>query len=277
MLGVFDINGNSLTREKIRVCTFNVGNFALGQSGRPVGTDELYNKFVNTFRKCNADIYMFEEWDPRWNATETSENVLGFLKPYHSTYVKPDSGDGYMGLMNYSAFEFKGEHYQYFTSLDTGRYFIDNPISINGKTIHIICTHLTLTSRAEALAEIQQILDYITANNITSYIIGGDMNLGIHREDDIPHTDETARQIQLEEIALLESLGGKSAQGSGWGLKHKDYLFNTVLHGGYEQTPTGGFGPYDNIVVSPDIKISNVESIITDASDHDPLCVDLII
>lgn len=270
-MAVFDKNGNSLTKSKIRVCAFNVGNFSGGSSGTPAGTDELYNKFVNTFRKCRADIYMFPEWDIRWNATELSKDVFGFLTPYHSTFCREDDGSqNYMGLMNYSSVEITGETYEWYT-IDSARYFLDNTIKINGKTIHLICVHFRLDTKTNAMQEMQQVVDYIQNNNITSYIIAGDMNLGLGSDV----SDRIA--AALEEIALLETLGGVSLQGSGWGLKNKSYLFNTVEHGGYEQTPNDRFGPYDNFIVSPDIQINNMELVITEASDHDALCIDLVI
>lgn len=273
-MGVFDYKGNPLTRERIRVCGFNVGNFANGESGVPAGTDELYNKFIDTFRKCHSDIYMFSEWDQNWNNNETSEEVFGFLLPYKSTYTPPYQSAAYVGQKTYSAFEITGEYHEDYTGDTNGRYFIDDIIQINGKSIHLICTHLTLWTKADALAEIQQIINYISDNNITSYIIGGDMNLGLHGNDDIPQTVENRIAIALEEIELLESLGGHSIQGSGWGQKDRSFLFNTVYHEGYARE---NIGPFDNFVVSPDIKINNMELVITEASDHDALCIDLTV
>ena len=277
-MSVFDYKGNPLTREKIRVCCFNVADFCLGNSDIPEGTDELYNKFMDTFRKCHADVYMFSEWDPNWNSNETSEEVFGFLAPYHSTYLRTgSSGDesrGTIGQMNYSSFEIIGEYHEAYPNADQNRYFIDNIVRINGKNVHFICTHLTLYYKTEAMSEIQQILDYINNNNITTYIIGGDMNLGLHGRDDIPQTIENRIAIALEEIELLESLGGTSIQGSRWGQKDRSFLFNTVYHEGYARENIGCF---DNFVISPDIRIANMELVITEASDHDALCVDLVI
>lgn len=274
-MSVFDASGKELTNGKIRVCGLNVGNFANGESGTPAGTDELYNKFVNTFRMCNADVYMFSEWDVYWNGSVTSESIFGFLKPYRSVYCKSITG-GATGQMNYSNYPITAEYYEDYTQMSS-YYFIDNTISVNGKDIHFICTHFTLESKADALSQMQQLIDYISDNEITNYIIGGDMNLGLHAHDDIPQTIENRISIALEEIALLESLGGKSIQGSGWGLKQYNYLFNTVLHSGYEPATGRGIGPYDNFIISPSIRLLNVELVITEASDHDALCVDLII
>lgn len=273
-MSVFDVEGNPVEKKKIRVCGFNVGNFSGGGSGTPVGTDELYNKFIDTFMLCKADIYMFPEWDVNWNGSELSKDVLGFLKPYHSTFCRSDdSHQEYMGLMNYSAFEITGEYYEWYT-VDQYRYFIDNTIEINGKSIHFICVHFRLDTKVNAMKEMQQVIDYLDDNNITSYIIGGDMNLGLG--SDVTGGADARREAALEEITLLTSLGGHSVQGSKWGLKDKDYLFNTVGHSGRYHAPSGtSIGHYDNFILSPDITLNNVELVITEASDHDALCIDI--
>lgn len=265
----------------VRVCAFNVGNFSNGQSGTPAGTDERYNQFMDTFRQCNGDIYMFSEWDVNWNESETSESVFGFLKPYHSHYCKDTSADGgYTGQMNYSSFKITGEYYEDFNVVSR-YYFIDNTIPINGKDVHFICTHLTWTSRDDAISQIQQILNYITRNNITSYVIAGDMNHGGHANDSLPQTLETKISIAIEEITLFESLGGKSVQGGGWANKDYDFLIQTAGKLGVRppvdlmQDKPGYFCPYDNMIVSPDIKIKNADVITSQASDHDVLVVDL--
>lgn len=260
----------------IRVCAFNVGNFANGASGTAAGTDERYWHFIETFRKCNADVYMFSEWDVNWNNDETSENVLGFLKPYHSVYCKNQTG-GWTGQMIYSSFELLDEFYEDF---DEGSlyYYLDNVININGKDVHFICTHLATKTKAMSMSQIQQIIDYIDDNDIEYYVIGGDMNLGLHTDDDLDQGLETKKEIIAEEIALLESLGGKSVQGSGWGYKNLNGLFQTAGHYGYrppDDGVPGHFAPYDNIVVSSGINIKNVELVVTEASDHDALCVDI--
>lgn len=276
-MGVFNIEKEPLTREKVRVCAFNVGNFAGGGSGTPAGTDEMYNKFVDTFIACNADIYMMPEWDIHWNTDELSANVFSFLKPYHSTFCKADdSRQQYMGLMNYSSYEITSEYYEWYTS-NTSRYFIDNTVKINGKTTHLICVHFSLDTKAHALSEMQQVVNYLNTHNIETYIIGGDMNLGLYNDPDEPKTPEDRRAFALQEIALLTSLGAHSLQSSGWGLKDKDYLFNTVGHSGRYHAPGGAIGHYDNFIVSSDIKIDHMDLVITEASDHDALCVDLIL
>ena len=274
-MGVFDIDRKPLIKEKVRVCAFNVGNFADGGSGTPEGTDELYNKFVDTFMACHADIYMCPEWDIHWNNNELSADVFRFLKPYHSTFCRADyNHQTYIGLMTYSAYEIMNEYYEWYT-IDQYRYFIDNTIKINGKSVHFICVHFRLDTKANAMQEMQQVINYISNNNIASYIIGGDMNLGLG--SDVTGGWDGRRAAALDEIELLTSLGGHSVQGSGWGLKDKDFLFNTVGHTGRYRTESGGLGHYDNLIVSPDIKIDNMELVITEASDHDALCVDLIV
>ena len=48
-------------RDRVRICAYNVGNFANGSSGTGTGTDEMYNNFIDCFKEVNADIYFFSE------------------------------------------------------------------------------------------------------------------------------------------------------------------------------------------------------------------------
>lgn len=269
-MAVYNINGNKMANSRFRVCAFNVGNFSLGASGDPVGTDAMYNHFLETFRECNANIYMFSEWDQYWKPNETSLSVLGFLKPYRATYIQTGSGE-YAGQMNYSDFPIKSETYRNF-SVDTNYYFLDNVININGVDVHVICTHLTWKTQANRRTQIQEILDYLSDNDITYYIIAGDMNLGLHANDSLPQDQETKFQVAREDVTLLESDGAISVQGGAWGCRDRDGFINTAGHSGWDAE---NINMFDNIVVSPNIRICNAFTVITEASDHDALCADL--
>lgn len=249
-----------------RICSFNVGNFSGGTSGSPAGSDELYDSFMEAFMQCNANVYMFSEWDAYWAGTTPSNSVLGFLKPYKTTYTKPSSG--WMGQMNYSDYAIKTEYHQDFSD-SSGYYFVDNVVNINGKNVHLICTHLTWQSSTERKAEIQEILNYIANNNIEYYIIGGDMNLGSDGS-----STSTSQTVARESVNLLESNGAKSVQGNGWGCRESDGFFNTYGTYGWK-APAESLHMADNIVVSSNIRIKNIFVIVTDASDHNALCVDL--
>lgn len=250
----------------IRVCAFNVGNFSGGSSGTPAGTDAMYDSFIEAFMQCNANVYMFSEWDIYWTGSTLSNSVLGFLKPYKTNYMK--TGSSYMGQMNYSDYPFESEYHQAFAD-SSGYYFVDNAVKINNKEVHLICTHLTWQSSVGRKAEIQEILDYIEENNIEYYVIGGDMNLGSDGSG-----VSTSAVVARESVTLLESDGAKSVQGSGWGCRENDGFFNTHGTEGW-YTPVESMHMADNVVVSSNIRVKNIFMVVTDASDHNALCVDL--
>ena len=272
-MGLYKYNGEILkpATNRFRVCAFNVGNFSLGQSGDPDGTDEMYNDFLETFRQCMADVYMFSEWDVNYNSDETSASVFSYLKPHHTTYIKTGAGE-YAGQMTYSDYAMSSEHHEDFVDGTGGNYFVDNVIEIKGYEIHFICTHLTWKTEAWRDSQIEQILDYISTNDITYYIIGGDMNLGLHGQDGVPDTQELRFEIARRDVNLLESEGAVSLQGGTWGLRDKDGFFNTAGSLGWDAPNTNMF---DNMAVSPNIRIRNVFVVVSDASDHNALCADL--
>ena len=79
-MDIYKTNGQVITptiadSPTFRICAFNVGNFSGGSSGTPAGTDSLYNLFMETFQQCNANIYMFSEWDKYWVSTTLSSSV----------------------------------------------------------------------------------------------------------------------------------------------------------------------------------------------------------
>ena len=271
---LYEYDGDILnpSTNRFRVCAFNVGNFSLGASGDPDGTDDMYNDFLVTFRQCIANVYMFSEWDVNFNVSETSASVFSFLKPYHTNYIKTGTGE-YSGQMTYSDYAITSEYYEDFINSGTGGYyFVDNVIEVNGRDVHFICTHLTWKTEAFRDAQINQILDYISSHNITYYVIGGDMNLGLHGQDGVPDTQELKFEIARRDVDLLESEGAVSIQGGAWGMKNKDGFLNTAGSSGWDATNTNMF---DNIVVSPNIRIRNVIVVVSDASDHNALCADL--
>lgn len=271
---VYDVNGISVNHptQAFRVCTFNVGNFSMGESGDPAGTDEMYNHFLETFRLCRPMFYMFSEWDKYWVSGTESASVFGDLKQYHSTYVKAAAG-GYAGQMIYSDVPLIDEVIGSFDDSDE-YYYIDNPVMIFGKEVHLICTHFTWKTQAARQAQIQKIQNYISSNNIQYYIYAGDFNLGLHRNDSQPQDEQTKFQVARQDVNLIESTGAVSVQGGFWGCKDRDGFLNTAGSSGWDAP---NINMFDDIVVSPNIRIVNVDVVVSEASDHNALFADLIL
>ena len=256
-----------------RVCTLNAGNFAYGADGTAIGDDAMYNKFLDTFRQCNADVYMFCEWDKNWNENELSSDVFSFLKPYHSSYYGEENERWYCQMI-YSPVPIKLEYYQHYSVTDRC-YFIDDVLNIHGVDVHFISTHIFPGVEETAKQQMREVMEY--ASNKEYYVVAGDMNIGTHENELQDETTEKKRRIALEEIAILESHDGQSAQGSGWGLRGQDNLFCTAGRFGYAfpDNLVKHYLPYDNIVISNNLRFKNLLVIPSYATDHDAVVADI--
>lgn len=254
-----------------RLCAYNVGNFANGESPAASGTDEMYDKFIETFKQCKADVYAFSEWDLYWNYDERvlSSDVLGDLMPYKTNF-RPfslsDEPSRYVHQMTYSNYAFSREESAWFADGEA-HYFVDDVIIIDGKPVHIITAHFPWSTQSLRHSDIDKVYKYINDNKIEYYVIAGDFNLGL---DVNGGTSKTILDIAREDVDFITSKGSKSVQGGFFGKKMYDGFINTF------NTP-GKMKPYDNIVVSQNIRIKNVFTVESDASDHIPLCADLVI
>lgn len=265
---LYNIKSLPKTDGRIKVCAFNVGNFSKGASGNPAGNAEMYNNFIDTFKKANANVYAFCEWDEFWNSEKTilSETVFGKLKPYKTNAFRKNAGD-YVAEMNYSDFPFYSETITYYADGES-RHYTDNVMIINGKPVHFINTHLPFSSVTKRREDIQKLKDYITTNNLEYYIVAGDFNMGTGETG-----SDQARIIEIarDDVSMLESDGAVSVQGGFYGLMNYDYFMNTF------ENPDENISvrPFDNIVVSPNMTIKNVEVIPTEASDHYALTAEI--
>lgn len=253
-----------------RLCAYNVGNFSNGGSPTSSGTNEMFDKFIETFKQCNADVYAFSEWDDYWNYDEgvLSDNILGELMPYKTNFrlTLSEEPGRYVHQMIYSSYAFSREEAAWFADGES-RYYVDDVIMIGGKPVHIISTHFPWSTQSLRHSDIDKVYKYISDNKIEYYVIAGDFNLGL---DANGGTSKTILDIAREDVDFITSKGSKSVQGGFFGKKMYDGFINTF------NTP-GEMKPYDNIVVSQNIRIKNVFTVESDASDHIPLCADLVI
>lgn len=255
---------------KFRVCSYNVGNFSLGSSGEASGNDSIYRGLIKSFSNCDANVYMFSEWDEYWNYSESkkSENVFSKFKPYHSKWFKQQTG--YIAQMNYFDFPIVAEEHFYFND-GHSRHLVDNVILMKGIPVHFICTHMNAYDLQSRYDNYDKIFTYIQSNNIEHYVIAGDFNHGIGGTGTIL---ETAR----DEIDYVEAKGAISIQGGFYGSIAHDGFINTYKSG----NDVDDIRPYDNIFISSNIRIKNVFKVTAQGttadplgSDHYPLCAEL--
>lgn len=247
-----------------RLCGYNVGNFANGESGVSSGTDEMFSQLLNVFRTANADIYAFTEWDEYWNTENEvlSEDKFAGLKPYHTLRYDKNPGR-YTASMNYSDYPFLSEEFVYFADGES-RSYTDNTVIIGDKLVHIINTHLPWSSQTLRHEDIDKIFQYIEDNNIDRFVIVGDFNMGLGVQG------SSARDVAIADINYFLSKGVYSVQGGFWGGDDTDNLINTY-------PGASEIAPYDNIVTSKNIFIRNAFALNMPGSDHIPLCADLVV
>ena len=290
------------SRKKFTVCAFNVGNFAYGDlsgttsqnpSGRrgPVGNDTMYDEFIDTFSKCDADVYMFCEWNRHWYGTVDDESsriesnsVLHALKPFWTSFDPSISGSGdsepyhkYAGHKIASTFPIVSEYQQAYSD-DQNRYFVDAVCKIDGRPVHFISMHFNPdTSGSESdideggtstaktrRREFSIIQNYLNSVNAQYVVIGGDFNTGSPN----PTSEGVA-----SELKMLSDAGYVAMQGGFWGKASTDHCFDTLNLTKWPST--GIIRPYDNFAVTSNISIIGARVIEGNGSDHYPVCVDL--
>lgn len=261
-------------QRKIKVCSWNVGNFSYGTAGDGAGTDAMYDQFIDTFKKCGANVYLFDEWDHYWNFSQEilSKDKLGFLKPYWSMYDDATQGR-YVNQVIASDFPIVYQNRKYYVDGES-RHFVDVIHNICGKPVHFVSTHLPWSSVVRRDNDIQILQDYLSNVGAEYAVICGDFNSGISTADNPPTTAEEMYALLLHDKEQWTDAGYISSQGTFWGKTNINYYINTG------KTPPSEIYPvraYDNIVVTPNIAITNVYTVDTEASDHYPLLADIVL
>ena len=265
VIDLSEYNGEVDNSTKIRVCAYNVGNFSNGESGTAQGNDEIYRGLINAFQKCDADIYLFSEWDAWWNYSEEieSETLFAKFKPNHSEWTWSKT-EKYIAQMIYSDYPFRMERHNFFNDGHT-RHYVDDIVIIKGKPVHFISTHLNANDLQSRYDDYDKLKTYLDENGYEYYVIAGDFNHGYGGSGTII---ETAR----DEIDYVEeNLIMDSVQGGFYGALANDGFMNTYSSG----NDTNDVRPYDNIFVSKNIRIRNAFVVETAGSDHYPICADI--
>lgn len=260
---ICDVEDMDNKLSSFRICEYNVGNFSHGASATSSGDDEMFAEFLEAFKKADANVYSFSEWDEYWNTEGEilSEEKFEGLKPYHTVSYDKTAGR-YTASMNYSEYPFCTERFEYFGDGES-RSYTDNTIIIGNKLVHLIATHLPFSSQSLRQTDLNKIFTYIQNNNIEYFVVVGDFNLGLGGSASV-------RETAISDIDFLKGKNVYSVQGGFWGGTDEDNLINTFDDG-------DNIAPYDNIITSKNIFIKNAFVIDSQASDHYPLCADLMV
>ncbi len=258
----YDINGQIIhqsTAPDIRVATYNVGGWYIG-SGTNVPTEskeDYVNLQQSILSAINADIVCFQEyWDTFCADGTTADSVIGSYFTQKEKTRSTSTWNGHVIASN-------GYVLSDYASTDFVNYYSNAPswekcyITVKGKNICIINTHLSTATGGVKEPQSQEILDAV--ENEPYFIVLGDFNTET--------TDYTAI------VKKFVDAGYNSAN-----LNGSEYHFNTYY-------TTAGVGkPTDQIITSANIAISDVyvnpiklTDDINDKVDHIPLIAELVI
>lgn len=254
---------NNITEEPecihLRVGSYNIGHFVEGESHHPMGTEEQKYMFRNTIAELGCNILGLQENDVLFNE-ETSENsydaVYSMFKYYSTMQPNIYTCNGFAS--DYKLCNFKEKYFD--TQVSQQRAYYECNIKINGKDIHLICTHLDWKDATGRRKQIDELIE--RANQFDRVIICGDFNPNNPNDPYEPSVYET-------DFKKWTDAGYKLANGGyfGW--------LNTVAD---REGAEEGVYPWDNIIVSPNIQIKAVGRVVKDYMiDHIPIWADLVI
>lgn len=260
IIRAYDIDGNIVYRlSNLRVCTYNVGGWYIG-SGTNVPVDyktEYVNLQQSILDAVNADIVGFQEyWDTFCADGTTADSVIG---SYFTQQEKTNATTKWNGHVIAS----NGYTLQDYESIRFEAYYSNAPsyercyITVEGKNVCIINTHLSTAAGGQKEPQSQEIFDAVADEDY--FIVLGDFNTEVSDYDAI--------------VKKFVQAGYHSAN-----LNGTEHYLNTYYN-------ASGVGkPTDQIITSANITIDNVEvntiklnDLLTDKIDHIPLIADLSI
>ena len=196
----YDINKNIVypdeSQSRLKVMTYNVGQWYEGGGVNvPADKDAIYYAMHDGILSANRpDILMIEEY---WKIlSKTGRTAKSMLERYFP-YVHEQGGDsGYFGRCICSKYPISDYTVNLY-STEQERYYDSCTVSINGKTITLVVTHLGLSVEARE-PQIQELIEYLS--NLDSFICCGDYNT--------PYSwNSTPRSETVTEITQFLSAG----------------------------------------------------------------------
>ena len=247
---------------KIRIASANVGDFSGVDFTRGNGSD----KYRKTLAKMKADIICTQEdlgwYDAEGKHTLPVTEIYGMYK-YNERMSEGDYN--YHSIMSHMPIQ-KSETKTYVTREFgtyklTHRYYQHGVIYIGNKEVHIMNIHLEWADKNARASQIAEILDF--ASQFEYCIIIGDFN----PMDYIDNVKQSDNMTYKEELAVFESVGFTPANAGYFG------VYNTFLRTFYEP-----LAPFDNILVTNNMMITNVEVFADDwMNDHAYIAADIVI
>ena len=247
----------------IRIGSYNIGHFSEGTSSTPSGTEEKKIYFRKCLASMNCNIVALQENDFYYNdITKETPHVAIFGNfKYYSCGTKYDYNcNGFV-----SDYEIKNSHEKVFiNNYNQTRYYYSCDITIDNKEIHLITTQLEFQDVDTRRNQINELLTEV--DKYERCIVCGDFNVA-NRVNGVAY--EPYNALYEEDYKLFTD--------HGLSLANVGYLggINTLVS---SEGSTDGIFPWDNIIVTNNIKIKNIGRIEMEyMKDHYPIFADLVI
>lgn len=247
----------------LRVGSYNIGHFCEGVSSEPDGTEDKKIEFRKCLAKMNCNIIGLQENDDFYNLqkTETSYNAI------YNNFKYYKNGNKYEYNCNgiISDYEIINEYETIFkNNYNQKRYYFNCDVVIDGKAIHLITTQLDFQDSPTRKKQIAELIE--EANKYERCIIFGDFN-----------TANRVNNNAYEPYNALFKEDYKLFTDNGFSLANAGYLGEETTLVSRVNALEGNY-PWDNVIVSNNIKIKTLEVVKMEyMKDHYPIVVDLVI
>jgi endonuclease/exonuclease/phosphatase family metal-dependent hydrolase len=244
---------------RIRVATFNTGNFTgAGLSRGSAVTIEAYRKLMES---VNADLWGLQEDEkftdndyPANEGTLPADVIYKTFLPNHEGFFTTKF-NGKAFLTHFDLYDVEQIFYPApETSYPSGtgnyghKWFLTGKITVDGKEISIVSLHFDWNCKERRATQIKEVIKF--AKEQEYCIIMGDFN----PEDYVNNIEISKALFYEEELALFREIGMTHANAGEFG------TFDTIV----EPTKPELYGPWDNIIVSSNIKLLSAKKVYVD-------------
>ena len=272
------------TPTKIRVASFNIGDFttASESAGNDIkfgsGTKKTLEEYVAVFKKANADL---------WGLQEDSEfffypeKILPYdalyqqIHPYYERiFTRSYNGKAFLSSLEVSdvtANDYPPAKTSYAPEGTTAyghKWYLTGKINLGGKTVDVVTLHFDWKCKELRATQIDEVIRF--AKEREYCIITGDFNPENLINGEVQHDGDSvapdSKNMYLKDWKRFTDAGLVCANGGAFG------PFATIMKNGMPGSPY----PWDNIVVTPNIRILHAEAIYEPwMNDHAIIVADL--
>ena len=273
----------SETGTQIRVATFNIGDFstANGSAGNSIqygsGTPGTREEYLEVFRAAGADLWALQEDSEFFFYPE---NVLPYdalykeIHPYHErVFTRTYNGKAFLSalpLRDVAAVPYpvKATSYAPEGAQYGHGWFLTGKITVGNKEVSIVSLHFDWNCRERRAFQIEEIIRFAKAQEYC--IVMGDFNpenlVNGERQNNSDNESPDTVNMYRADWQKFSDAGLQHANGGAFG------TFGTIMRKGAPTCPY----PWDNIIVTPNIRIRNAQVIYRPwMDDHSIVTADL--